>query len=183
MNLVYGISGLASAAIGLVGVIIALLTIEPLLIPMIVVVFVPAYLVASRRGEAFYRLFWRMTPRDRERTYLAALLSGRNPAKEVKAFGLSDYLRERYRRLYDHRITELRSVARRQLRYSLAVCLGIGVFTGVTLLWVAWLSLSGRVDLSEAAIAVVGVAVVGARLTAAGYSSGSLFTWMTTLHS
>jgi ATP-binding cassette, subfamily B, bacterial len=65
MNLVYGISGLASAAIGLVGVIIALLTIEPLLIPMIVVVFVPAYLVASRRGEAFYRLFWRMTPRDR----------------------------------------------------------------------------------------------------------------------
>lgn len=65
MNLVYGISGLASAAIGLVGVIIALLTIEPLLIPMIVVVFVPAYLVASRRGEGFYRLFWRMTPRDR----------------------------------------------------------------------------------------------------------------------
>ena len=174
MNLVYGLSGLVSAAIGVVGVIIALLTIEPLLIPMIVVVFVPAYLVASRRGEAFYRLFWRMTPRDRQRNYLAGLLSFRDPAKEVKAFGLSGYLRERYRALYDQRINELRRVARRQIGYSLAVCLGIGLFTGVTLLLVAWLSLSGRVDLSEAAIAVAGVAVVGARLTGAGYSSGSL---------
>jgi ATP-binding cassette, subfamily B, bacterial len=174
LNIVFGLSGLLSAAIGVVGVIVALLAIEPLLIPMILVVFVPAWLVASRRGEAFFRLFWKMTPRDRERQYLAGLLSGRDPAKEVKAFGLSGYLRGRYRRLYDDRITELRRVARRQLRYSLAVCVGIGIFTGVTLILVAWLALSGRVDLSEAAIAIAGVALVGARLTEAGYASGSL---------
>jgi hypothetical protein len=36
------------------------------------------------RGEAFWRFFWRMTPRDRERHYLAGLLSDRDAAKEIR---------------------------------------------------------------------------------------------------
>lgn len=63
MNLVFGISGLGKAVIGVAGVTIALIAIEPILIPMIAVVFLPAWLIASRRGESFYRFFWRMTPR------------------------------------------------------------------------------------------------------------------------
>lgn len=174
LNLVFGLSGLASALIGVMGVVFALVAIEPLLIPMIAVVFLPAWLVASRRGEAFYRFFWRMTPRDRERQYLASLLSSRDAAKEVRGFGLSDYLRRRYQTLYDERIDELRRVARKQLSYSLAANLGTGVTLGATLLLVAWLTLGGRVALAEAGIAVAGVAVVGARLTQAGYAAGSL---------
>ena len=65
LNLVQGVSGLAGAAIGAVAVVIGLLAIEPLLIPMIALVFLPAWLVASRRSEAFWRFFWKMTPRDR----------------------------------------------------------------------------------------------------------------------
>jgi ATP-binding cassette subfamily B protein len=53
LNLVYGLSGLASAAVGVVGVLIALLALQPVLIPLLVLV--PAWLVASRRSEAFYR--------------------------------------------------------------------------------------------------------------------------------
>ena len=56
-------------------------------------VLLPAWLAASRRGEAFYRFFWRWTPRDRERNYVAGLLSDRDAAKEVRAFGLAPYLR------------------------------------------------------------------------------------------
>jgi ATP-binding cassette subfamily B protein len=174
MNLAYGVSGLAGAAVGVLGVVVALVAIEPLLLPLVAAVFLPAWLVASRRGEAFFRFFWRMTPRDRERQYLAGLLTDRDTAKEVRGFGLAPYLRRRYQQLYDERIAELRGVARRHLRYALVANLGIGVALAGTLLLVAWLTLSGRVSLSQAGIAVAGVAVVGARLTQAGYAAGTL---------
>ncbi|MGI9112896.1 MAG: ABC transporter ATP-binding protein [Gaiellaceae bacterium] len=174
MNLVFGVSGLARAVIGVIGVTVALVAIEPLLIPMIAIVFLPAWLVASRRGESFYRFFWRITPRDRERNHLAKILTGRDAAKEVRAFGLAPYLRSRYELLYGERIRELRQVARRHLRFSLLANLAIGVVLVSTLLLVAWLTLRGGVSLSQAGIALAGVAIVGSRLTEAGYSAGTL---------
>jgi ATP-binding cassette subfamily B protein len=174
LNLVFGLSGLASAAVGVVGVVVALVAIQPLLIPLILVVLLPAWLVASRRSEAFFRFAWRMTPRDRERNYLSKLLAERDPAKEVRAFGLTGYLRRRYERLYDERIHELRGVARRQLVFSLVANLGTGAVLGATLLLIAWLTLSGRVPLAQAGIAIAGVAVAGGRLAQAGWAAGSL---------
>lgn len=174
LNLVWGLTGLAGAAVGTIGVVIGLYAIEPLLIPMIALVFLPAWLVASRRSESFWRFFWRMTPRDRERRYLAEVLSGRDEAKEVRAFGLAGYLRTRYDRLYEERIRELRQVARRHLAFSFAANLGISIVLLVTLLLISWLTLRHDVTLSQAGIAVAGVAIVGARLTQAGYSAGSL---------
>ncbi|MGH8914527.1 MAG: hypothetical protein ACRDZM_08450 [Acidimicrobiia bacterium] len=91
-NMVFGLSGLIGSAVGVVGVIVALLAIEPLLVPLIVVVVVPAWLAASRRGEAFWTLVRTMTPNDRERHYLSELLSGRGPAKEIRSFGIATYL-------------------------------------------------------------------------------------------
>jgi ATP-binding cassette subfamily B protein len=55
LNLVFGLSGLAGAAVGVAGVVVALLALQPLLIPLLLLVFLPAWLVASRRSEAFYR--------------------------------------------------------------------------------------------------------------------------------
>lgn len=173
-NLVYGVSTFAGAIVGVVGVIVALVSIEPLLIPLTAVVLIPAWLVASRRSEAFWRFFWHMTPRDRERQYIARLLSDRDSAKEVKGFGLARYFRARHNRLYDERIDELRRVARRQLFYSLMANVGTGLMLGLTLLLVAWLTLRGGVPIESAGMAVAGVAVVGARLTSAGYAAGSL---------
>jgi hypothetical protein len=50
-------------------------------------------------------------------------------------------------------------VARQQLAWSLAANLVTGAVFGGTLLLVAWLTLSGRVPLARAGIAVAGVAV------------------------
>jgi ATP-binding cassette subfamily B protein len=174
LELVFGLSSLIRSAVGVVAVLAALVAIEPLLLPLIVVVLLPAYLVASRRGEAFHRFFWRMTPKDRERNYLAGLLADRDPAKEVRAFGLGEYLRDRHDRLYEERIAELRKVARRQLAFSLAANLGIGAILATTLLAVAWLALAGGVPLASAGVAVAGIALVGERLTSAGFAAGSL---------
>ena len=174
LNLIFGLSGLIRGAVGVVAVLVTLITIEPVLVLMVSIVFVPAWLSASRRGEAFWRFFWRMTPRDRERQYLASLLSDRDAAKEIRAFNLGEYLGSRHRSLYDERISELRRVAAGQLWHALLANMVIAAVLAATLLVVGWLALSGSVQLSAAGIAVAGVAIVGARLSTAGYAAGTL---------
>ncbi|HEU4750410.1 MAG TPA: ABC transporter ATP-binding protein, partial [Acidimicrobiia bacterium] len=174
LNMVYGVSGLVSALVGVIGVSIALIAIEPLLIPLVLTVLLPAWMAASRRSSAFWRFFWRMTPTDRERQYVGELLGGRDEAKEVRAFGLAGFLLERWNRLYDHRLSELRSVARRQLFFTLASTFVVGILLGGIVLLVAVLASTGRVSLAEAGVAIVGIAVVGARLAGAGYSVSTL---------
>ena len=137
-------------------------------------VLLPAWIAASKRSYAFWRFFWRMTPSDRERRYVGELLGGRDEAKEVRAFDLADFLFERWNRLYDHRLKELRSVARRQLMFTLFSTFVIGLMLGAILLLVAFLASSGRVTLAEAGVAVAGIAIIGARIAGAGYSVSSL---------
>jgi ABC-type multidrug transport system fused ATPase/permease subunit len=174
LNLVYGLTGLANAAFGIGAIVVALIAIEPFLIPLVAAVLLPAWLAASRRGEAFYRFFWRWTPRDRERDYVAGLMSDRDAAKEIRAFGLAPYFRARYERLYQERLTELRAVTRRQLLYTLAANVVIGVVLAGTLLLVAWLTLSDRITPAEAAVTIAGIALASGRLTSAGFAAGAL---------
>jgi ATP-binding cassette subfamily B protein len=174
LSMVFGLSTLLGSAISVTGVAVALLVIQPVLIPLLLVVFFPAWLVASRRGEAFYRFYWRMTPTDRERQYLAGLLIDRDAAKEILGFGLAGRLRRRYAALYEQRISGLRSVARHQLLFSLLANAGIGVMLLAVLMLVGWLTLSGRVDVAEAGVAVAAVVIAGSGLARAGYAAGAL---------
>jgi len=174
LNLVFGLVGVTNAAIGVVGVVIALLVIEPVLVPLVALLLIPAFLVARRRGEAFYRFVWRMTPRDREREYLATLLTDRDAAKEVRAFQLAPYLRARYNHLYDERLRDLRNVARRQLTYSTVANLVVAAALAAALIVVTWLALSGRMSVAQAGVAVGAVAFAGSRLATVGSAVGSL---------
>jgi ABC-type multidrug transport system fused ATPase/permease subunit len=116
---VFGLATVGMSLAGAAGSVLALLALEPVLAPLAALVIVPAGLLTSQRGEAFYRFAFAMTPRDRERGYLASLLTGRDPAKEVRAFQLVGTLRARHDRRYDERLAELRRVVRRQTRFAL----------------------------------------------------------------
>ncbi len=174
LQMVYGVSGLAGAGFGALGALIGVVAVAPVLLPLLVLVIVPAWLAASKRGAAFWDFFWKMTPRDRQRHYLAGVLRERNAAKEVRAFGLAGYLRGRYDKLYAERIAELRRISRRQIYVALSANLVIGTVLALTLLLVAWLALRGTVTIASAGIAVAGIAVVGGRLASAGWSVGAL---------
>jgi ATP-binding cassette subfamily B protein len=174
LQMVAGVSGLFGALFGAVGALIGVVAVAPVLLPLLVLVLVPAWLAASRRGAAFWDFFWKMTPRDRQRNYLAGVLTERNPAKEVRAFGLAGYIRGSYDALYSSRIAELRRISRRQAYLSLIANLIIGAVLAATLLLVAWLALRGTVTIASAGIAVAGIALVGGRLASAGWSVGTL---------
>jgi ATP-binding cassette subfamily B protein len=174
LSMIFGLAGLVQAVVGVVAALVALIAIAPVLIPLLLIVALPAWFAASRRGESFYKLFWQMTAADRLRTYLASLLHSRNSAKEVRAFGLTGYLRQRHDTLYDDRIDKLRHVARRQLTINFLSNLAIGAVLAVTLLLVAWLALNDIVPLAAAGVAVAAVAIVGQRLAGAGWAVGTL---------
>jgi ATP-binding cassette subfamily B protein len=174
LQMVFGVSGLAGAAFGVIGGLAGVVAVAPVLLPLLLLVLFPAWMAASRRGAAFWDLFWKLTPRDRQRNYLATVLRGRNAAKEVRAFGLAGYLRERYDELYDARIAALRQVSREQSRLALAANAAVGLVLASTLLLMAWLTLNGTVDIPSAGVAVAGIAVVGSRLAGAGWSIGAL---------
>ena len=80
---------------------------------------VPLLVAVARGGELMFRFHHRTTQAERRRNYLYMLLSGKDAAKELRAFGLGDFLRERFDRLYDEHLVELRKVARQRLRVSL----------------------------------------------------------------
>lgn len=107
LNLVTGAAGLVGSVIGVLGLMVALATLAPLLIPLVVLGYVPVWLASMRNSQSSYRWGWRHTPEDRLRHYLSALLSSKFFAQELRAFGLGPYARQRYDELYDKRMAEL----------------------------------------------------------------------------
>jgi ATP-binding cassette subfamily B protein len=116
-----------------------------------------------------------MTPNERQRHYLERVLMGRDPAKEVRSFGLAGFLRGRYDRLYDERIEELRSLARRRMGRSLLGSLASAAVTAGTIAALAWLYVSGRMSLAAAGTAVFGFYQLGGQLRGLYMSATSLY--------
>src|SRR6266566_4711367 len=148
--MVFGLQGLGRSMAGAIGAAVALLAVAPLLVPVALLALIPGWLASGRRGRAFYMFGVTMTPRDRERSYLASLLTGRDPAKEVRAFGLAGFLRARHDRLYDERMAEMRRISSRQLRGVAAA------------------------DLASATTIATAIVMLGQRLAFAGQSAGML---------
>jgi ATP-binding cassette subfamily B protein len=156
------------------GSLAALLAVQPALAPLVVVAVLPAWITASRRGEAYYRFAFGMTHADRERQYLASLLTGREQAQEVRAFGLADHLRARHQRLYDERMRGLRAVVRSQLVWSALGNLVAAAVIAGALVGLLALTLDDHVALGSAAAAATAIALLGQRLTYAGFGVANL---------
>ena len=173
-QMVFGLQGLGRSVAGAIGAGVALLAVAPLLVPVALLALIPGWLASHHRGRAFYRFGFVMTPRDRERAYLASLLSARDPAKEVRAFGLAGFLRARHDRLYDERITEMRRISGRQLRVMVVADLASAVTIGGAIAGILWLTASHRLALSSAAAGAAALVLIGQRLAFAGQSAGML---------
>jgi ABC-type multidrug transport system fused ATPase/permease subunit len=165
-QMVFGLQGLGRSIAGAIGAGIALLTVAPLLVPVALLALIPGWLANHYRGRAFYDFGFVMTPRDRERGYLASLLTARDPAKEVRAFGLAGFLRARHDRLYDERIAEMRRIAAADLASAATIGLAIAA--------ILWLAASHHLALSSAAAGAAALVLLGQRLAFAGQSAGML---------
>ena len=149
-----------------------LLALEPVLMLVLLLAFIPLWLASTRNSRAFYRFFWKRTQLERRLSYLWHLMTGKDPAKELRAFDLGPYLLGEHRELYDERLGELRDLVRRRTRISLLANLASPAFLGGAMIY---LLLSGRLSLAQVAIAAWGVYQFGQRLEGIALGAGSLY--------
>jgi ATP-binding cassette subfamily B protein len=172
LQIANGLLTMISGFAGLVAVGTVLLFLEPALMLVLLVAFVPLWMASTRNSRAFYRFFWRRTPLERRIAYLWHLMTGKDPAKELRAFDLSPFLLERHGALYDERLDDLRKLVRQRTRISLLANLAPPAFLGAAM---AFLLLSGRMDLAQVAIAGWGVYQFSGRLEGITSGAGSLY--------
>jgi ATP-binding cassette subfamily B protein len=161
-----------SGVVGLVAVSGVLIALQPSLMLVLLLAFIPLWLASTRNSRAFYRFFWKRTQLERRLAYLWHLMTGKDPAKELRAFDLGPYLLGEHRAIYDERLGELRELVRKRTRISLLANLASPAFLGAAMIY---LLLSGRLSLAQVAIAAWGVYQFGQRLEGIALGAGSLY--------
>ena len=95
------IFGQVESSITVVSLGVALAVYNPWLLALLALALVPAFLGEAHFNAQSYSLAYSWTPERRELDYLRYVGASDETAKEVKVFGLNDYLASRYRTLAD----------------------------------------------------------------------------------
>ena len=88
---------LCQDALSLISLSAGLIVFSPWLMLLLVAAVMPAFLGETHFTALAYSVLYRRTPQRRQLDYLRLLGASNQSAKEVKIFGLGDYLAERYR--------------------------------------------------------------------------------------
>ena len=175
LQTVTGLLGLVGALVAAVAIVIALATLQPLLLPLVIAGYIPLVFVTRLNTRDSYLFSFGMTPNDRQRTYLQSLMMGRDEAKELRAFNLAPFLRGLYDALYDERISEFRKLSRRRAVRAILGAVGTSAMTALAVGGLAWLYISGRMTLAAAGAAIYGLTQLAGRLAALHFSANSLY--------
>jgi ATP-binding cassette subfamily B protein len=175
LQTVTGLLGLVGALVAAFAIVIALAALQPLLLPLVALGYIPLVFVTRLNTRDSYLFAFGMTPNDRQRTYLQSLMIGRDEAKELRAFNLAPFLRGLYDALYDERISEFRKLSRRRALRAVLGAAGTSAMTALAVGGLAWLYISGRMTLAAAGAAIYGLTQLAGRLAALHFSANSLY--------
>jgi ATP-binding cassette subfamily B protein len=157
-----------------IGIGFALFVIEPGLVALVAAAGIPLMLATLYNSGQSYQFEYGMTPNARERAYLMELLTGRDSAKEVRAFGSQRFLRERYDGLTDERIAALRIFLKKRLVVAMVGTLGTSLGTAAALVSLAVLLVNGDISIADAITAGAAMPLLAARIAAMTGSIGKL---------
>ncbi len=166
---------LSRGLLGLAGVAAALFVLSPLLLAVALLGLVPLWLATVRVARAVYEFLVEMTPNDRRRGYVLSLLTSRQGAGEVRAFGLGGYFRDLYERLTEERIARLRRHLRRRAGLALLGSAGNAVAGGIMIGVLIWLITTGHLSLAAAGAAGVAGFQLGGQLQGIALAGGQLY--------
>ena len=175
VQMVNGLTAIVGTAFGIIGIGIALVIIQPVIVALLALGFIPVWLASRRSSRALHDYAVAQTERDRQRSYLFLVLTHRQLAAEIRAFSLVGYFRTRLDALFDLRMVDMRRLARRRLRLGLVGTGLNGLLTVVTMVLLVWLVTSGHLALSAAGAAAGAIILLAQRVHGAGANSGSLY--------
>ncbi|MFD5513661.1 ABC transporter ATP-binding protein [Streptomyces sp. NPDC127051] len=134
------------------------------LLPVLVIASVPYVRLGLSQQRAQYRLERKLTENQRSRRYLAALLTGRDEAKEIRAFDLARTFWDRLADCYRQAMAEHRSLQLRYLWLGIAARLAGDAVAGAAVAVVVIAATTGRLD-AASALTVLGGLYIAARQT------------------
>lgn len=123
IGMLHAMGNLIQQAITLISLSIGVILFSPLIFLLLVVCVIPAFLGESHFAFLGYSLAFSLTPLRRELDYLRDLGTKRESAKELKVFGLGNYLEDRF----DHIQSEVIERNKKLLRKRL----GVGTLLGL----------------------------------------------------
>jgi ATP-binding cassette, subfamily B, bacterial len=148
-NLLVQTLAIVQGAITLAGVGLVLATVQPLALPLILLAAIPYAVVQSGAATSFYTLSVGQTHATRLARYFSHLLSADAAAKEVRVFGLSDYLLGRYRGILSDHQRQIGGLAlRRGLKSGVASLLPAIVF-GILFAYLALQAASHHISIGD----------------------------------
>src|SRR5277367_2286103 len=115
LGMIQSIGRLVQQVATVVSLSISIMLFSPWLMLLLVVGVVPAFLGESHFAFLGYAKNFRQTPIRRQLDYLRVLAGSREAAKELKLFGLNEFLAERFTRLSDEIYVENVALSRRRL--------------------------------------------------------------------
>lgn len=114
LGMLASLAGMAQQLLTLVSLLSAVIFFYPWLLLLLMLATVPVFLGETRFAMLNYSMLYRYTPERRELDYLRYLGASNESAKEVKIFGLGQYLANRSRLLFERFYAENRHLAIRR---------------------------------------------------------------------
>jgi ATP-binding cassette subfamily B protein len=125
--LVASLVTMGQTAVMLLALWIGLIILQPWIALAVVFVVIPIWLGGTKSGAQQFDFVRRTTSTDRDRFYLFSLLTTREPAKEIRAFNLADYLSSRWQTSMEERLRLYTQTLHRRFRSSLISSIGSNV--------------------------------------------------------
>jgi ATP-binding cassette subfamily B protein len=147
LGMIQSIGRLLQQVVTAVSLSISIAFFSPWLLLILVAGVVPAFLGESHFAFLGYAKNFRQTPTRRQLDYLRILGGSKEAAKELKLFGLSGFLTERFTRLSDEIYRENVELSGRRLRAGAFLSL-LGTFGYYAAYgWVIWRTLTGAISI------------------------------------
>lgn len=126
-----------------------LLVMAPWLILLLVIALVPGFLGEAHFNSLSYSLMYAWTPERRQLDYLRYIGASDETAKEIKIFGLADFLADRYRSLADGLYEANKQLATRRAAWgSLLAAIGsIGYYAAYAI--IVWRTVAGQFSIGD----------------------------------
>ena len=175
VQMVTSLTAVLGTFAGIVGISMALIVIDPVIVLVLALGFLPVWLASRRSSRLLHDFAVRQTSGDRERSYLFIQLTTRSMASEVRAFSLFEFFRQRLDALYQTKVEDTRNLARDRFGVGSIGTLINAVLTVVTMALLVWLVTSGRIQVAEAATAAGAIVLLAERVHGIGGTSGSLY--------
>ncbi|WP_079153910.1 ATP-binding cassette domain-containing protein [Streptomyces subrutilus] len=174
-TIVESLVAVTGAALGITAAAGILTTLDPLLLPLLLLAVLPRAWAAARAAQATHRADRHAVGDRRTRHILMYLAAGRSTALDVRAGTMRPWLLDQYRtvsrRLEDHTARIGADNARRQLTGdALAGAAALTVYGALL-----WLTVHGRIPTADAATALIAVQTSRALLT--GLATGLTTTY------